>query len=374
MRQTMFDLHRLWIVQPYVPAYRVPFFEGLRASLSFYRIEVNVVASTPSRGQALRGDSARPDWLFTAPSRSVGAFGRSVGLSNTRRYWQGASAVIFPHMGSSLELNWALRFKGDRRIGVWGHVAPYVSKAHPIDAAVERWQRRRADQIFAYTPSGADYAVATGAKPEQVTTVMNTIDTAQLESEIAQITPSDVQEFRLRHGVPAGPLISYVGGLDASKRVDFLRDSLDILHRRNPAVHVLVAGRGSDAAMLEPAVRRGQVTLLGYVTGREKALAMKAGLALLNPGRVGLIAVDALVAGRPVITTRWLYHAPEIEYLRDGETVFFSDDSPQSFAETVLSFAGSERARDLRGLPYPTMEKMIENFSEGVLRMLGDRR
>lgn len=141
----------VWIVQPYVPSYRVPFFEGLSAALDESGITLKVVAGRPDAVQAKRGDSITPPWLTQADDRVIRAFGRSVTLTRTRRYWHKADAVVVPHMGSSFDALSALGRKSGLKVGVWGHIASFTSDPNPIDQAIERWQLRRADHVFAST-------------------------------------------------------------------------------------------------------------------------------------------------------------------------------------------------------------------------------
>lgn len=363
-------MSEVWIVQPYVPAYRVPFFEGLSASLREEGITLRVVAGRPDAVQAERGDSITPAWLTSADDRVVRAFGRSITFTRTRRHWRNADAVIVPHMGSSLDALSAIAKKSGRKVGLWGHIASYTSEPNPIDQAIERWQLRRADHVFAYTPGGARYAHDCDVPPEKLTVVMNAVDTKRLASDAAALSPADLEEFRRRNGIPEDRrLFAYLGGLDASKRVDFLAATLDELAARRSDVHVIVGGAGSERGLLEPARQRGQVSMLGYISGPEKAATLMSSVGIVNPGRVGLLAVDALTVGRPVLTTDWKYHAPEIEYLKQGRSLLTSTDSVAAFATLVDGH--HLLIPDMAGEAAPTLDGMITNFHRGVVTMLG---
>lgn len=363
-------MSELWIVQPYVPAYRVPFFEHLAVELESDGITLRVVAGTPRGAQAARGDATRPDWLVKARDRTVPVAGRTLTLTSTYPLWRNAEAVIVPHMGSSLDAYRALfRPFSRRKVGVWGHIASYVNAPHPVDAALERWQLRRADQVFAYTPSGARFARSVGVAPDRVTTVMNAVDTDRLRYDFEQLTEAELQEFRTRHKLPSGPLAAYIGGLDADKRIDFLAATLDELSRLGSSVHLVVGGTGVDAHLLNDARLRGQVTMLGYIRGTEKAALLKSAQAIVNPGRIGLLAVEALAVGRPVFTTLWPYHAPEAEYLREGESRFSSPDSPNAFANLI-----SQQIRTgvslIRAENVPSLTGMVHKFAAGARHLV----
>lgn len=354
------------IVQPYVPAYRVALFEQLRDRLDDEGIDLRVAAGTPDGEQAARGDSTAPEWLTSLRARRAGP----LILTRSGGELGDAAGVVFPLMGTWGELNQRLLLRklgARRRVGVWGHAAPFVARANPADAAVERWQMRNADRVFTYTPAGADFAVSAGTSRDRITVLMNTIDTTALEEACAQVSAADLEQFRARYGLAAGAVVAYVGGLDESKRIDALVEALDGLWVTRPDVRVLIGGQGAQSPMLQPAVQRGQAIMLGYVGAQEKALMARAASVLLNPGRVGLIAVDALVMGLPLVTLRSDFHAPEIAYLEEGVSLH-TTSSAAELAPLVLSVLASH------GLPethtYPRLPDMVERFASGLSEML----
>ncbi|WP_314452486.1 glycosyltransferase [uncultured Microbacterium sp.] len=362
----------LSIVQPYVPTYRLPFFEGLRRELAQDDIELEVVAGQATDAQKLRGDEAHAPWIKTVQTRELSVGGRTLSLTYSRRLWKESDAVIVPHQGTSIDAVSALASADARRVGVWGHIASYTSPLNPVDGAVENWQLRRAGHVFAYVPSGAAYAIDRGIHPDRVTTVMNTIDTTSLDDALNRTTEREVLEFRGEHEIPDGPFLAYIGGLDSSKRVDLLVDALGILHSRRSRVHVVVAGRGEQEDMLAPAIARGQVTHIGYASPAVKAPLLKGAAAIVNPGRVGLIAVDALTSGRRLITTDWPWHAPEIEYLVAGESVILTGSSAEEFAQGLQKESDESSLTEHRpSWPQPPrLHEMIGNYRRGVLTLL----
>lgn len=361
---------RLVIVQPYVPTYRVAFFEGLRESLANQNIDCIVAAGLPQGDQAGRGDAVVPDWLKPVRHISLSFRGRSIDLGINPKPWARADAVILGLEGSSVPVYQALanRMAGQAKVGLWGHVRPYVNAGHAVDLSLERWQMKRADRVFAYTPGGSKYATDRGISPEKVTTVMNTVDTSELSSELNKIGRRDVEQFAALHDFDPDRAISFIGGLDKSKRIDFLAQALDELWVMDPSVKLLVGGRGPDEALLKNAAARKQVVLLGYLKNYEKALVLKSARAICMPGRIGLVAVDALVAQRPIITTTWKFHAPEAEYLVEGESLFTSTNMPKEFAQMLLYVIQSKRHNI--SAKYPTLQAMIQNFATGAKQLV----
>lgn len=350
------------IVQPYVPTYRVAFFEQLSESLRALGISIRVVAGRPDAAQAKRGDAVMPEWLTTVDHRAVSIRGRSLVMDTTRRHWQDCESVILPLMGSSVGTYEALLRSGSRSVGLWGHVAPYVSAGNRLDLALERWQMKHANRIFAYTRGGLSYATNCGVPEGKVTVVNNSLDTSELERLRGHVHPRQ-----------RDPYLVYIGGLDQSKRIDLIADSLQILHQRGITVRVKVAGRGPHANLLDAAVSRGQVEMVGYVAGEQKARLILESGGILVPGRVGLVAVEALAAARPILTTQHSRHAPEIEYLTEGLSMYSSLDAAQPYADLLARFV-QNRPRTPPIPEHPKLEAMVENFADGVVKLLNEAR
>jgi glycosyltransferase involved in cell wall biosynthesis len=366
---------RVAIFQDYLPQYRVSFFSGLVDRLSRDDIECVVVAGQPTGSQITRGDdSKRTSWLRYANPREfvVGRGGPRFFGFGTDRNWRDCDGLVMPLCGTSLDLTMELLRKRSsrRRLGVWGHVKPYTQPGNSVDLAIERCQMRHSDHVFAYTESGAEFAAAAGVESEKITSVMNTTDVSELLTAYNSIATADVGELQDRHRLTPGKTFGLIGGLDAPKRIDFLALVLDQLWAQDPTVKLLVGGRGDQEHLLASAVERGQVVTLGYVGAREKALLLRAAECLINPGRIGLLAVECMAVGIPLLTTEWKFHAPEYEYLQPGDDVLISPDDADAFADLILSCTNEQgRVRQHTGKHYPSIDDMIRNFANGVQEM-----
>ncbi|WP_336650556.1 glycosyltransferase [Kocuria rosea] len=358
------------IVQPYVPTYRVPFFDGLRRKLADFDIECLVAAGAPQGAQAQRGDSAHPDWLIPINEKTINFKGREVTLALSPTPWRNVDAVIMGLEGSSLPVYQALFACKARnmRFGLWGHVRPYVTPGNSLDLWLEKHQMQNADQIFAYMPGGTRFAINNGINPWKITTVMNTVDTDALASAIENVTDRDIEEFADINKFDPARTVCFLGGLDASKRINFLAESLERLWELDPSLSLLVAGQGKEEDLLKKAYARGQAHPVGYADTKKKALVLKSTRAVCMPGRIGLVAVDALVAGSPIITTDWPFHAPEIEYLGEGTSRITAPNNPIAYAEMILDYV--EHASGFDAFDYPKLDTMIDNFAHGVMKML----
>lgn len=363
---------RLTIVQPYVPRYRQQFFEQLISRLKLDSIDCSIAAGHAKGRQALRADEADPAWVVPVRSRELAIGTRSLDLGGTRSAWKDADAVILGHEGSSLDVYRALvgSRRRNQRVGLWGHIRSYIAPPNALDVALERWQLRHADHIFAYTPGGAHFAIGAGVSPAKVTTVLNTVSTESLRAAANTISSGAIHRYMAEHTLAPGRVFAFVGGLDAPKRIAFLAEVLDHLWSIDAAVRVLVRGDGEHKHLLHTAVRRGQVILIDRLDPEDFAMISKVAGALLMPGRIGLVAVEALALEMPIITTNWPFHAPEEEYLVEDVSKFTAPNDPELFARYLTS-SWPTRVKTAGSIwPYPSLETMVENFAEGVGALL----
>ena len=204
----------------------------------------------------------------------------------------------------------------------------------------------------------------------RITTVMNAIDTSTFEREVDEIDSNSLDTFRAKNAIAAPKWFGYVGGLDSSKKIDLLSRVLDELHRLNSKVHLVIGGEGAQRRMLEAASTRGQVTLVGYSHGRDKAALLRGSVGILNLGRVGLIAVDALIAGRPIITSIDAMHGPEHEYLVEGVSVYTLKGTAADIALNVDRLFLRFRDTPPQNWDHPTLNDMVSNYADGIRRLV----
>lgn len=364
----------LVIVQPYVPSYRYGFFSKLVEALAANDIQCRVAAGVPDSRQSARADAIDADWIMPYRPRVLRVGDKMLGMGGARPTWNNADAVIIGHLGSSLDTYLAIADSklGRIKVGLWGHIKSYVNDPHPLDAALEKWQLHNADHVFAYSPGGQTYSVSVGVPPERVTTVMNATDTAELAQIRKHLSSTQIDDFAESLALRPKRTFGFIGGIDDTKRIDFLVAVLDRLWLSDPDVRILIGGLGNQSELLKSAADRGQAIMLGRVDATGQALIASAASALLIPGRIGLVAVDALVLGIPILTTAWGYHAPESEYLLEGESRFTSEDDVEAYVALVRQFLrdlDQDEGHRQEDWPYPTIDSMVANFSSGVEKM-----
>jgi glycosyltransferase involved in cell wall biosynthesis len=235
---------------------------------------------------------------------------------------------------------------------------------------------RRGHWFFAYTQSGADHVINHGFPATRVTVLGNTVDTNALAEDLKAVSASDLAEFAGQNGLTRGRTALFVGGIDAGKDIDFLLRSADDAHRIDPDFVMLIAGTGELFPWLVSRVRNSDhVRALGRLEGKRLALALASADLIVIPRGIGLVAVDALTAGLPVITRRNGTHGPEADYLSDQRSSLWlpADCSANDYAQGVVHLLHDSqrlsvmRQNCLADSSQHDLGQMVESFVSGVL-------
>lgn len=368
-------MRKVVILQEYVPAYRVPFFEQLIERSEHEGIDVVVAAGTASSSQAARGDASFLSSQIHVPQRERRVLGRRLVVRDVRRVVRDADLVILEQARRNIDAYRMLAWRTGALVALWGHGRDYTRRTSELDRAVSRWLMRRADWFFAYTPGGADAVVRGGFPENQVSVVQNTIDTSALRRDVESITTEEIAEFR-RQNALTGQTALFIGALDEAKRLDFLIDASRRVRTVSPQFQLVIAGDGPLRTELASWVTTDPwVQITGPLKGRSKAIALAAADVLAMPGRVGLVAVDSFAGRTPIVTTAWPWHAPEFEYLNTANAVVTADDT-ESYATGLASVLADDtrlgrlQAECARSADAYTMDTMVDNFLSGIRQAL----
>ncbi|WP_062516241.1 glycosyltransferase family 4 protein [Demequina gelatinilytica] len=332
------------IIQEYVPRYRAPLFREMRRLAAERGIDLRIVAGTPQGAQAARrdGDGFQVDEELR--QREIRIAGRRIGMRRTSRHFAESDLVVVEQARRNLDV-YAAVLRGRRNIAMWGHGRDFTRASGRVSRGVLDALTRRATWFFGYTEDSVEAAARAGVPEGRCTVLWNTTDTRSLRSDLSDLTPDEVARFR--EGLGVGPVAVFIGGLDSSKRLDFLVRACEEVAPKVEGFSLVVLGAGPAGPDLQAlAAERPWMHVRPPAFGRELAIAFASADALAMPGRVGLIAVDALAARVPVVTTDWHGHAPERAYLTSENSVT-SHDSPSAYAE-ALSAVLSDRALNAR--------------------------
>jgi glycosyltransferase involved in cell wall biosynthesis len=144
--------------------------------------------------------------------------------------------------------------------GWTGHSRRERSLYYPID----RRLLTRYPRLIAVSGEIRQQLVASGARPDRVTVVLNGINAEQFNRQLERNTTARAAlGFEPRHTV-----IGAIGRLEPQKRFDVLIEATAEVHRDRPDVRLVIAGEGSTrAALADLAARRlppGVCRMLGH--------------------------------------------------------------------------------------------------------------
>ena len=370
---------RLLIVQPYVPSYRVPLFTAMKEELSARGIDLMIAAAESSDVQRARGDD------YTSLSADFQLRNRQLRLAGREFLWRNLGPTLRTYRPDFLIVEQAIKnveslrpllsqqFDGGPQVAMWGQGRSYSSNESQTLTQIKRWLTHRASWFFAYTPMGAEYVVSRGFPQDRVTVLWNSNDTKSLRSDMASLTNEDVWKFRKKWNLQPGKTGLFLGGVDQRKGISFLLESSRLIADSVPGFKLLIAGAGDmDDIVKGEAATGGPVQLLGRVDGRDKALALAASDVLMIPEWIGLVAVDALAAQKPLITTDHPSHSPEIDYLTFGVNAVVTRHHAGTYAQAVVDslqvhISGQKRLPVAGELPADlSIEAMTSRFVDGV--------
>lgn len=206
---------------------------------------------------------------------------------------------------------------------------------HPINAPrVKRPFLRRFEAMIAVSEAVRDGLICSGLEARRLVTVPNGV------REPGREGPPELLREELGLSEVAGPLVGCVGRLCPTKGLDVLLWAASMLRGRWPGLQLVIiggdAGGSSYAAKLKDLARnlRLSVRFCGY--RRQAARFMRAFDMLVVPSRAepfGLVTVEALARGVPVVATR---SGGSREIVRDGqEGLLVPPDDPEALAAAI---------------------------------------
>lgn len=366
---------RVVLVQEVVPHYRSGLFEAMHERLANEGVELKVAYGRPNAEQAQKND------LVELPPH-VGLKVANVWLTRRMLYQPvlaqllRADLAILPNAAAYLP-NYLLFLRSLRRRPRVAFLV-YHTRQRVLDdslkEAVSRRMLRRGDWWFAYTRGTRDYLLGQSVCDERITVLDNSVDVAAFRADLESVSADELTAFAQRHGISTtAPVGLFCGGLHRGKRLEFLFESLRLVHQQRPDFQLIVVGDGSCRdVVLQAAAREPRIRYLGPQFGRAKAPCFLLSRLFLCPGLVGLGIQEAFSAGLPLLTTDIPIHSPEIDYLRPGLNGLLTEFDPRAYAQAVINLLGDEerwqslRATALDDARQYSIEGMAERFCQGI--------
>lgn len=369
-------MKRILIVQPYVPEYRREFFSLLFQSALKNGIELVVFAPKPEQRFTLRNDSIT-DLPFM---REIGIFRFKLLKRQIDIYRYPSNIkvsdfdlVVLEQTLKNLQypLN-LLRRLSKTKIALWGHGRTIVKEKSRFETWLQLVLSKRADFIFSYTKNGRDYLVNSGYPERKVISLRNTNSS---ESRLVRIMNLEKSSDRARGEKETH--CCFIGAIETTKGLEMLFEAIPIIKAKIPSFKFTFIGDGPESIRVsELSSNTDYVDWLGYKSQDEIDQIAHQFSLILNPGRVGLIAVDSLMLLLPIVTMTDTLHAPEYEYVSGNAASVSVGGNAENYAQTVIELLSNpakiQKMRDVCALERKryTFENMVQCFTDGILTVL----
>lgn len=368
------------IIQPRLPAYRVPVFEALRDSLSAQEIGLGLVYSKAAGAEALRKDEGDLDWATVVPNRRWSLGDIELSWQPALRHAAAADLIIVPHENRFL-LNYLLLLRKPftgQKLAFWGHGA----NMHHLNSPRirDRWKSvllKLPDWWFGYTNLSRDILIQSGFSGEKITVVQNAVDTGDVRRCAAQVTEDDLKALRKKLRLSGRHVGVFCGSLYPGKRIDIVVAAAKQVRKRIRDFELVIIGTGPEEAVAVEASRQDSwIHFAGRRQGYEKVLYMKLGQLLFLPYIVGLAILDAFALGIPLLTMDNGSHSVEIAYLRNSINGIMTNNTVDAFADAAVALLNDPAkmkamsGQCLSDSETYTVAKMVENFTEGIASCL----
>lgn len=357
----MNSLPEVVIYQPYLAEYRKKFFVHLQEQLGLAGYHLNLITGHVNKLQKMRGDNISEFELSQIRELRLQVGSITYKYSNLIKYCKGKKLVVTELQSSHID-SLLLSILHPRKTILWGQASSKPGILGQVDAFLEKFMAKRVAHIFTYTDGGRNYLISRGILPGKITSLNNSTDTKSLSRQLTNLKDEDILKFKMKHRITERTKVAaYIGSIDSYKKIGFLIDAANEAAKRIPDFRLLVAGEGEQLEYLKNSIDCG--IFLGHIGDHQKAIISNICVAIWNPGLVGLLAVDAMVLNKSILTLNNLEHGPEIEYIRSTPFLIETNEDTIDYVNTFISTynlrTGLERPAILAHL---SIESMVENF------------
>ncbi len=351
-------------MQKFVPHYRLPLFELLKAKLEAKGIEFLLIYGPPDPYEGSKVKMVYPEWGVKVDSKIFKIFGRYL-------YWQGVpfkikkGDVVIVEQAAKLIDNYFLFFLEQInvvRMCYFGHGQNFQDKYElKISKKIKQLMVSRVSKWFAYTDMSVKSLLAQGVSESKIVSVNNTLafSSSMSESEVTR----DSHKF------------IYIGGLYKDKRIEFLLESAAKVRSINDNFELHIVGDGPLKNLAENFAKSNSwCTYHESVYGDERDKLLFESTAILMPGLVGLVAIDSFHFACPIITTDCGQHSPEYVYLENrlNSLILPDEGTTGSYAELIREYLDNKELADTvrqgcrDSANFYNIEDTVEKFFNGI--------
>ena len=221
-----------------------------------------------------------------------------------------AASFDVAHLHACRNLPGALAAYHLRRAGVPyvlapNGTAPRIERRRLAKLAFDLVAGRRvlagAARVLAVSDAEQAQLRALGVDPDTIRTIPNPVDLDEFAPPVAR------GAFRRRAGLPAGPVVMYLGKLTPRKRLDVVARAFATLRCRDARLVIAGNDMGSGAAtrsLIRALGVEPRTLFTGLLRGRDRLEALADADVVVYPSEheiFGLVPLEALLAGTPVV-------------------------------------------------------------------------
>jgi len=193
--------------------------------------------------------------------------------------------------------------------------------------------------------------------------------------DVGRFGPGRRDPSRFGPPVPGRVSVLYAGRLTKEKGVDLLGEAFAEARRREPRLHLLLAGGGPEEGALRERLGA-DATFLGWLEGDALATAYASADLFLFPSQTdtfGQVILEAQASGLPVVAVGI---GGPAELIADGRTGVLCPPDASALADAVVGLAASRAARErlarggLAAVRHRTWERALGRLADGYHRAL----
>jgi glycosyltransferase involved in cell wall biosynthesis len=367
-------MKKVAIVLDSIPTYRIPFFEELHRLGELKQIKYIVYTSTFNEN--VRQQNFSTEYL----ENKFISFPRRIFWHTKLEALDDADLIIMEQALHNPKLSWRFILNKNASIptAFWGHGGYWTKKNSSIQEKILWKLVAKVDAFFAYSEEGAIRLVEHGFPLNRIAVLRNSVNSSKIYLERAKISPETHKTWMEKFELDSTNLGCFIGDLRKEKHLNFLFKAIIEIRRQVPDFQMIFFGNEALIAHISKWNANNPWIKLGGIAGEaEKAQLSLARPILINPGRVGLIAVDSIAMATPLVTRILDYtHAPEIDFLSPPESICVSAADLDSYVSAVVNLLKDNEMKEdisnsLINLQSKfSIEQMASRFHKHVLELI----
>lgn len=243
----------------------------------------------------------------------------------------------------------------------WNHGINIETPNNKMKNAIFHFIHNQCDALITYTPDMRKYFSKKSQK--KLFVAYNTLNFTDIDKE----TVPDKETTKRKYGITEKKVILYISRMKPYKRVDLLMDEFADMDD----IAVVMVGPEFSREQQKKVDAHKNLYYLGEKYGADVNEIYKMGDVFSTPGHIGLAMNEALFWGLPVILLEGK-HAPEIYYMKNGETGYLAKDEDDFKNYIVALFHDDVRLKKMSNACLKAYEKevsierMFKGFEDAI--------